>query len=213
MRLQKPDLVPPTSPLFDGYDISEEGVALRWIRSSSLDVVKHLLYRRPENRPDDWQLLLADTDTLGDYGHFLDTMIAPRAHYVYRLVAMDDAANFSEKEETLVLHIPDFRTLPPVYEFTLAPEAGPPPAIGLQWKFQAPRWLKHPPVFAIFRAVDDSGFYFYQMTEEGSTSFTDRQVDPGTTYHYLVKALDPETEIEGPPSAVQSVTLPPPPDH
>ncbi len=213
VRLQKPDLVPPTSPLFDDYDISERGIALHWIRSSSHDVVKHLLYRRPEDRPDDWQLLFSDTDTVGDYGRFIDTTVAPRAAYVYRLVAVDDAANFSEREEVLVLRMPDYRTLPPVYDLALAVEEGPPPVINLQWQFRAPRWLQHPPVYAIFRAVDEGGFYFYRMTGPGATSFTDRDVEPGTTYHYLVKALDPETEIESPPSAVQTVALPPPPGN
>ncbi len=206
VRLQKPDLVPPTSPLFDSYDISERGVALQWIRSTSHDVVKHLLYRRPEGRPDDWQLLFADTDTLGDYGRFLDTTVAPRAAYVYRIVAVDDAANFSEREETLVLHIPDFRQMPPVYELVLVPEPTR-PAIALRWKFRAPRWLDHPPRFAVFRAEDESGFYFYHMTEPGRTTFTDTDVEAGHTYHYLIKAYDPETEIESPGSEIRSATL------
>ncbi len=207
VRLQKPDLVPPTSPLFDTYDISEKGVYLRWIRSSSHDVVKHLLYRRPEAQPDEWQLLFADTDTLGDYGFWLDTTVAPRAAYVYRIVAVDDAANYSEAMETLHLRIPDFRTLPPVSALTVRPDADS-RTITLRWRFDPPRWLDRPPLFAIFRAEEESGFYFYHMTEAGQTTFVDREVAAGRRYQYFVKAIDEETEIEGPPGEVRSAVLP-----
>ncbi len=207
VRLQKPDLVPPTSPLFDTYHISENGVELRWIRSSSHDVVKHLLYRRPEAQPDEWQLLFVDTDTVGNYGSWRDTTVAPRTAYVYRIVAVDDAANYSEKEETLHLRIPDFRTMPAVSRF-LAQLDTTTQTVALSWRFRSPAWLAHPPVFAVFRAVDDSGFYFYRMTEAGITRFIDREIASGHRYQYFVKAVDEENELEGPPSEIRVVIFP-----
>ncbi|MEW7279185.1 hypothetical protein ABW636_11385 [Aquimarina sp. 2201CG1-2-11] len=46
LALEKPDIVPPNSPIFSGYKVANDSVRLQWIPSASKDVVQYELYRK-----------------------------------------------------------------------------------------------------------------------------------------------------------------------
>ncbi|WP_271785273.1 hypothetical protein [Aquimarina algiphila] len=88
LALKKPDIVPPSSPVFKGYKVTQEGVFLEWITSSSDDVDSHALYRQKTNAPEKgWQLLL-QTDTITRY---TDQNLAANTKYRYAIFAKDQS--------------------------------------------------------------------------------------------------------------------------
>ncbi|WP_271785221.1 fibronectin type III domain-containing protein [Aquimarina algiphila] len=88
LALKKPDVVPPSSPVFKGYKVSQEGVFLEWISSSSDDVDSHALYRQKTNAPEKgWQLLF-QTDTITRY---TDQNVAANTKYRYAIFARDQS--------------------------------------------------------------------------------------------------------------------------
>ena len=69
--VEKPDVVPPTSPVFQRYEVNDGKVYLQWANSSSEDAQKLLLYRKESNETQ-WVLILDDekkTENYTDIAH------------------------------------------------------------------------------------------------------------------------------------------------
>ncbi len=92
IALKKPDVIPPSAPIFKDYKISSKGVALSWIRSSSSDVEKHQLYRAIKAADSNWELIWETKDTIASY---TDTSVLPSTKYSYKIQAQDDSALIS----------------------------------------------------------------------------------------------------------------------
>ena len=56
LELTKPDVVPPTMPVFKSYNILNGNVVLEWANSSSTDVAGHYIYRKGE-KDVNWNLV------------------------------------------------------------------------------------------------------------------------------------------------------------
>jgi hypothetical protein len=72
---------------------SDKGIELRWINSSSTDVERHLLYRRPVGKPE-WEPLLLSKGLIPSYGTW--TSIRDKTTYEYTLIAEDESGLRSE---------------------------------------------------------------------------------------------------------------------
>ncbi|WP_378187304.1 fibronectin type III domain-containing protein [Aquimarina sp. W85] len=88
LALQKPDVVPPSSPIFSNYNINKNGIELQWVNSTSDDVVMHQLYRQKvDESSKGWQLIFK-TDTIANY---FDKKIEANTKYRYAVFAKDQA--------------------------------------------------------------------------------------------------------------------------
>lgn len=86
LSLKKPDIVPPSSPIFKGYKVIQGSVFLEWINSSSDDVAFHALYRQKiDESKKGWQLVF-QTDTITSYR---DTKVEANTKYRYAIFAKD----------------------------------------------------------------------------------------------------------------------------
>lgn len=85
----KPDIIPPTSPLFTKCTAQGKSVVLHWSDSHDDDVAEHLLYRR-QRINDDWKLIKRfGAKTSGEYS---DQDVAGGNLYVYTMTAKDSSA-------------------------------------------------------------------------------------------------------------------------
>ena len=96
--VNRPDIVPPTSPAFRSAQSVEKGVFLNWFPSSSNDVTHHLLYR--SNNAVEWSLLtqLGAKDSL-----FTDSTCVNQTIYNYKLVATDSTGNKSKPTQPVAV--------------------------------------------------------------------------------------------------------------
>lgn len=88
LTLKKPDVVPPSSPIFKTYSVSTEGISLKWINSSSEDVSTHQLYRQNTNEAVKGWLPIFTTDTISSY---IDKNIENGVSYRYAIFAEDES--------------------------------------------------------------------------------------------------------------------------
>lgn len=88
LALQKPDVVPPSSPIFSTYKVVNNGIELKWINSSSDDVKSHKLYRQELTQKAKGWLSVFKTDTIS---RFIDTKVAPGVQYRYAIFAEDES--------------------------------------------------------------------------------------------------------------------------
>ncbi len=96
--VERPDTIAPEASIFESYNVTEEGIQFTWIASQSDDVVSIELMRKSPTI--DWELV-SDFDM--NHQVYVDRNVEEAKLYEYKLVTKDDAQNYSESENTLLL--------------------------------------------------------------------------------------------------------------
>ena len=99
--VDKPDVTPPSPPVLTKYTITNEGVEISWIPSSSEDVVSHSLFRKNTNPNSLWEQIAssaAATDSV-----FIDKSLTTAGLYNYTLVAKDKVGLESSPTDALTI--------------------------------------------------------------------------------------------------------------
>lgn len=100
--IKKPDVVPPSSPVFSNYKVNDNTVLLEWVNSSDSDLKGHKLYR--QNSVDSekgWQLVF-ETDTVSS---FTDTKLEINRKYRYAIFAEDESGLLSDPSTPIAVNI------------------------------------------------------------------------------------------------------------
>jgi fibronectin type 3 domain-containing protein len=84
----KPDIIPPTSPLFTKCELTGNEVLLRWSDCHDDDVASHVIYRKSEEQKEWKQIKKFGAHTSGEYK---DADVAGGTVYTYTLVAGDSS--------------------------------------------------------------------------------------------------------------------------
>jgi fibronectin type 3 domain-containing protein len=87
LELEKPDIVPPSSPVISGYRIKDEGIELSWINSSDMGVVQHRIWRRKQSEGYSLPVLLKSI-TDKSVTNYIDTSAVTNVRYVYTVTAL-----------------------------------------------------------------------------------------------------------------------------
>ncbi|SHI38683.1 fibronectin type 3 domain-containing protein [Pseudozobellia thermophila] len=88
--VNKPDLIPPSPPVLTKYGISEEGIRISWVPSSSPDVSSHQVFRKIIGKQTDLWEKIHETATKSDTT-FLDSRELEQNRYSYIVVAKDSS--------------------------------------------------------------------------------------------------------------------------
>lgn len=99
VTIQKPDTIAPVMPVMEQPESGDKGITLKWIPSTSNDVMAHLLYRKADkDTTAKWELI----QTLdGRAEWYTDTSAWIEKPYMYYMVAQDSAENVSEQSVTV----------------------------------------------------------------------------------------------------------------
>lgn len=107
LELVKPDVVPPSAPIFKDFKVSDDGVFLSWVKSAGNDVSTHQIYRKvilgdegTQGKDEGWDLLWETKDTLSTY---IDEKVLPGTKYSYSVQAMDKSGLISEPSPNLTV--------------------------------------------------------------------------------------------------------------
>lgn len=92
LELKKPDIVPPTSPIFTDAKAMEKAILLKFNLSESEDVVEQYLYRQ-DSKKEDYKIIATFTDK--NVKSYIDSLIKPKHIYRYKLKAKDDSGLYS----------------------------------------------------------------------------------------------------------------------
>jgi len=95
LKLIKPDIVPPTTPLISKYFVTDTAVVLSIIPSSSDDVAKHIIYRKGGNQ-NDWVSIREVSSNFDFKKPFIDNQVSGPNFYKYSVQAVDSSGNKSE---------------------------------------------------------------------------------------------------------------------
>jgi len=178
LELKRPDKVPPVTPVFNNFRLTDSTVVLSWVLSSSDDVASQILYRREKGK--DWVPYAKLTVKINSY---IDTDVKKHAWYEYSIEAIDDAGLHSQKSFPVNVRIYDSGKRPPVQNFNVvkSPDGK---SLQLSWQYseKGDFW------FIIYRSVNGIDMMTYKNLKADQHTFTDNNLTKGS-YQYSVKAV------------------------
>jgi fibronectin type 3 domain-containing protein len=183
LELTRPDIIPPTSPVFSNYKVTEEGVQLEWIPSSSNDVAGYELeiYTNQELVR---KIYIEKRDSLKRYT-YSDTRVEPGNLYTYRAYTLDEAGLRSKSSDPVSIKAIDTKPKSAVTDLSASMNATD-NSVFLKWSYSQTEPVKR---FILYRAVEGATFVTYKSLPGSEHSFSDHTIRKGMTYEYTIKAV------------------------
>jgi uncharacterized protein len=178
LELKRPDIVPPIAPVIENFHSGDKSMSIRWICSSSEDVVKQILYRRIKDQ--EWQPIAQLAQKINFYR---DTLVERNKWYEYSLEAVDEAGLHSDKSFPLNVKVFDSGIRPAIRNFNVN-KSSDGKSIQLSWEYSEKGDLW----FVIYRSVNGIDMTTYKNLKADQHSFTDNNLTKGT-YQYSIKAV------------------------
>ena len=178
IKVARPDIIPPTSPLIRQYSITDSTVVFDLVPSSSEDVSYHVLYRTATASN--------QTDTLGYFKNrpltYTDTSALPRTLYRYEYVAIDQAGLRNTDTVSVELELFDQGSLPPIRSMALSLEEK---QLKLTWSYPKP--VKQ---YIIYRANGpDEPLTEFKYLEGTCKEYIEAKLQTNTLYSYAIMAV------------------------
>ncbi|PKV50780.1 hypothetical protein ATE84_2847 [Aquimarina sp. MAR_2010_214] len=179
LALKKPDVIPPSSPIFSEYKVADRGVFLKWINSSSEDVIQHQLYRQNTKEADKgWQLLF-ETDTIHSY---IDKDLESNQKYRYAIFAKDDSGLLSEPSVPVTVSVQNVNLDKVIKGFSGTVDRVS-KKINLSWRVTA----KEVQEVLIYKSKENETPVLWKQIPSSKTSLVDTKVSPNNIYVYHIK--------------------------
>lgn len=180
VELKRPDKIPPVQPVFTEVSSDENGINLSWVCSSSDDVVKHVLYRKPTS-DSLWKViqLFNMPDSITSY---IDTTTIPGTIYQYTMIAVDESRLESEPSKLLTMKAFKIKIRPQVKDIKFKADRDN-KLIHISWEYPYNGVER----FLIYRAMNDEPMNLYNGVNNSIFEFEDKKLKPNNKYTYLIK--------------------------
>lgn len=181
LALKKPDIVPPTKPVFKSFLANNGEVQLNWIPSSSTDALKTLIYRKEKGKPNDWQLVT----TVNLPGNkFIDKTAETSVSYLYTLITMDTSGLESEPVIPLTISLTDNVPKTEIAKFSSIVNRQE-HNITLSWKYKTAEVSE----FLLYRSTAETKPALYKAFQNTENTYVDTNLLINTKYTYLLQAV------------------------
>lgn len=181
LTLKKPDIIPPSSPIFTSYKVTPNGVALEWINSSSDDVKKHQLYRKKASEIEKGWELIFTTDTISKY---IDKKAASNIKYRYAIFAEDTSGLQSLPSTPITITNQNNNTLEYIKGFSgIANRTD--KNIAISWKKMPEKVAE----IIIYKSKQEGKPVLWKQIPATINKLIDYNVNPGSIYTYTMKVI------------------------
>jgi len=179
IEVKKPDIIPPSAPLFTDYQIKNDSVILYWVNSSDEDIARHELHRKEISTTATDELLETFIDKTSSY---IDITADPGKQYEYNLIAIDESGLKTNVTNPLQIKIPDNINHYKVKSLNTY--------ININNHYIEIFWrddLKEVRSYNVYRAVKGKLITLWKVVTAGeSKQVMDNNVTVGETYQYAV---------------------------
>jgi uncharacterized protein len=180
--IEKPDLIPPVSPVFKNAECTLNGILLEWQISSSSDVKFHVLYRRKKNEVK-WQLV--DRFVIKDsINSFLDAQVEGNNFYEYTMVAVDESLLESKPSKPIMVKNHQMNNLKKIENVNVKVDRKA-KQIELRWSYSDNTASN----FLIYKGDENNPIRLYQQGSFNEKAFVDTELQINTVYIYSIKAI------------------------
>jgi len=194
LDLKKPDLVPPSAPVFDDYKVAERSVYLHWRPSNSKDAVSQLLLRRAVGG--NWETLVKLPMPIATY---TDTVIAAGESWEYTIQAVDDDGLRSPVSFPVGVKIPSYSKKKSISALSAKWDED---KRGIQLQWSVNTTCEN---ILIYRAYGEEGFELCARLNGNTSTFFDSPKRKGK-YSFALKPLY-SSGSEGVLSETATVTI------
>lgn len=195
LMLKRPDVVPPTEPVVIKLQPSNAGgISIDWQPSSSDDVVKHVIERKPSTGSA-WEKVWEQTGMLTEAQSWLDTNMVMVSEWDYRIIAYDEAGLYSSSKPAKGKSATVKRPGPSNGKAEISTSNNQ-LAVKLLWQY--PENVK-PMDALIYRSKDNGSSILYSILaleenppvtvlagQQALYVFRDKEVNPGSDYKYQI---------------------------
>jgi uncharacterized protein len=178
-ELKRPDVVPPTKPLFEKAGMIKGGIQLAWVPSASDDVVKYTLQRVNKKDGSSKELLNWNPQQKQVAPSWLDSTAVMGNVYFYSLTATDAAGNATIGRTGEIDYETGLRG--PVKDFTVIADTKL-RTVNLRWSYpiKAATWY-------LYRCKKGEPMQLYQTLEGNVTEWKENRLSVGFVYQYQIK--------------------------
>ncbi len=183
LRLARPSKIPPTSPVFKGYEQLGDTIHLVWSPSSSVGLAKQVIYRKVANTGQkSWASIFETSDI--SINEFKDVNAQPNTKYQYTLVAVGQNELESKPSPILSIIAPKKLQQPQV-KALYAQVDREQKSIQLSWRYKQPNVME----FQLFKKTGEGSFTLFKTLPSEIDQFLDQNLIPNTRYSYGIKAI------------------------
>ncbi|WP_075342031.1 fibronectin type III domain-containing protein [Tenacibaculum agarivorans] len=177
--LEKPDLIPPISPVFTDYKVEKGKIILEWIRSPEQDV-KHILLRKNSTQQTDWETILTTQDTIQ---RFTDTKLLNNNVYRYKIKAIDKANLSSKPSSPLTIKALSFDVDTSIkgFDYSVNRQTH---QIELFWRADEGKVAE----YTIYKQLKGKSLSTWKVIPGKIKKIIDTEVSPNQTYIYHIRA-------------------------
>lgn len=182
IEVVKPDLIPPTTPVFKHYNVQEDhkAISLSWAASSSIDVARYVVYRKT-NTDKEWQLVFEGNK---DQLTCADKKIEEGNRYTYTVLAIDESGLESTPAPSVSVQVRRMGVRPKVKGFYVAPNYEQ-QRMEISWRYKEDNVAE----FEIYRAGQDGLLRLWRKAPTGTKVIYDTNMTVNTKYVYKIRAV------------------------
>jgi uncharacterized protein len=181
VALKRPDIIPPTAPVFKSIKSVDEGIAISWINSSSKDVAAHVMYKQKAG-DSDWSLykkIVMDT-----IQSLIDTEVQSGVYYNYTMIAID-SSNLESLPANKVRGVKVDKGIRAKIENVKAYADRTNKSITIRWKYNEENVKE----ILIYRKSNEDQLTLYTALVGDNSEFIDQRLKENTYYSYRIKAV------------------------
>jgi hypothetical protein len=178
IKLKKPDRIPPVKPIITKLYHTDTTLILKWINSTSKDVVKTELYQINNSK----KIKIREFCNPDTTNIYCDFTVEIGQSYSYELIAFDDDGNKSVSISSLLLFETGVRPKIKIIESMVNYETK---QIELKWQYAQKDLYS----FIIYKSKGDSQFYTYKTLNPSQFNFSDKDLEVSNLYKYKIKAV------------------------
>jgi len=177
--LEKPDVIPPTAPVFSNYKVEKGEVKLFWINSSEENAT-HILSRKNMTDDTKWQEIYKVTDTIQTY---IDKDVEANKKYRYAIKAIDKSGLESLPSTPLTINVIDLTPPKLIKEinFTIDRQNN---YIELFWRAKDENIAE----YTIYKQENDKDPTIWKIVPVNIKRLIDEAVSPNSVYTYHIRA-------------------------
>ncbi len=182
IEVEKPDIVPPTAPIFSSYKVQNDTVQLSWIHSSSDDVVRYELFRKDvTTTTQDWKMIhQTKIDTL-----YTDIGLKSDHKYRYAIFATDKSGLQSAPSTPLTVSIAMSRANLEKVKGLQGIANKEERIINVSWRKSSDKFAG----FIIYKKKNEEKPRLFRELPGNILKIQDKTVTPNNTYIYYVKPI------------------------
>ena len=187
--LKKPDVIPPTAPLFSNFIVKADTVLLSWYNSRDDDIAKNILLRKRgfDNATNKWDTIYVTKKDTSLQTSYSDISIKASEAYTYAILSVDEDKNVSPITNTLkvttLAHKPSV-----LFKISSIKADRDERKITIKWLLLPLPNMPKITEIQLYRSEGNQKMALYKILSANETSFVDKELTINSRYKYAIRA-------------------------